>query len=133
MALISPSGIATTIAMIAPMKMVPQKSGIAPKAPDEPAWSARMAVCGLQLRPVKNSTGETIEKKRSDSNSSDRTRPNAGSTARRHAARPERDRRDHREEAERFEQQRQDDAQSRQHRDQRRDQQCAHHQPFDTG
>ena len=49
MALISPSGMATIMAMIAPMKIVPQKSGIAPNAPDEPAWSARIAVCGLQV------------------------------------------------------------------------------------
>ena len=33
--------------MIAPMKNVPQNSGIEPNAPDEPAWSARIAVCGL--------------------------------------------------------------------------------------
>jgi len=36
MALIRPSGIATAMAMIAPMKMVPQKSGTAPKASSLP-------------------------------------------------------------------------------------------------
>ena len=40
---------ATIIAMIAPMKMVPQKRGIAPKAPDEPAWSARNQVVKCTL------------------------------------------------------------------------------------
>ena len=40
---------ATIMAMIAPMNTVPQNNGIEPNAPDEPAWSARSAVCGLQL------------------------------------------------------------------------------------
>src|SRR3546814_6852685 len=75
MALIRPSGMATIMAMIAPMKMVPQNSGIAPNAPDEPAWSGRIAVCGLQLVPNRNSMGETRLKKRSDSNRSERTMP----------------------------------------------------------
>ena len=34
---ITPSGIATTMAMIAPMKIVPQNSGTAPNAPELPA------------------------------------------------------------------------------------------------
>ena len=63
------------MAMIAPMKIVPQKSGIAPNAPDEPAWSARIAVCGLQFVPNRNSAGLTIEKKRIDSNRSEATIP----------------------------------------------------------
>ena len=78
MALISPSGIATIIAMIAPMKTVPQKSGIAPNAPEEPAWSARIAVCGLQVDPKRNSTGETMLKKRSDSKSKREDDPERG-------------------------------------------------------
>ena len=61
--------------MIAPMKTVPQNSGIEPKAPDEPAWSARSAVCGLQFVPNRNSVGLTSLKKRRLSNSSDRTMP----------------------------------------------------------
>ena len=69
------------MAMIAPMKIVPQNNGTAPNAPDDPAWSARIAVCGLQLVPNRNSTGDTIEKKRSDSNSSERTIPSVVSTA----------------------------------------------------
>ena len=43
-ALISPSGMATIMAMIAPMKMVPQNRGMDPNAPDEsgrtPLWMA---------------------------------------------------------------------------------------------
>ena len=66
---------ATIMAMIAPMKAVPQNSGIEPNAPDEPAWSARIAVCGLQVVPNRNSVGLTSLKKRRLSNSSDRTMP----------------------------------------------------------
>ena len=66
---------ATIMAMIAPMNAVPQNSGIDPKAPDDPAWSARMAVCGLQVVPNRNSVGLTRLKKRRISNSSDRTMP----------------------------------------------------------
>ena len=66
---------ATIMAIIAPMKAVPQNSGIEPKAPDEPAWSARIAVCGLQVVPNRNSVGLTRLKKRMDSNSSERTIP----------------------------------------------------------
>ena len=46
---------ATIIAMIAPIRIVPQNRGIEPNAPDEPAWSARIAVCGLQDRPNRKS------------------------------------------------------------------------------
>ena len=52
---------ATIIAMIAPMNAVPQNSGIEPKAPDDPAWSARSAVCGLQVVPNRNSVGHQVE------------------------------------------------------------------------
>ena len=47
------------MAMIAPMKNVPQNSGIEPNAPDEPAWSARIAVCGLHSMPNRKSVGRT--------------------------------------------------------------------------
>ena len=57
---------ATIIAMIAPIRIVPQNSGIEPNAPDEPAWSARIAVCGLQVRPNRKSVGGTCWKKRMD-------------------------------------------------------------------
>ena len=63
---------ATIMAMIAPMKAVPQNNGTDPNAPDDPAWSARIAVCGLHVVPNRNSVGLTMPKKRKDSNSSDR-------------------------------------------------------------
>ena len=66
---------ATIIAMIAPIRIVPQKSGMEPNAPDEPAWSARIAICGLQVRPNRKSLIGTSWKKRRDSKSSDRTMP----------------------------------------------------------
>ena len=66
---------ATIIAMIAPMKTVPQNRGIEPNAPDDPAWSARIAVCGLHDRPKRKSPGGTNLKNRAISNSSDRTIP----------------------------------------------------------
>ena len=66
---------ATIMAMIAPMKVVPQNKGTDPNAPDDPAWSARSAVCGLHVVPNRNSVGLTMLKKRRDSNSSDRTMP----------------------------------------------------------
>ena len=39
----------------------------APKAPEEPTWSARSAVCGLQFVPNRNSAGETERKNSTDS------------------------------------------------------------------
>ena len=66
---------ATIIAMIAPMKIVPQNKGIEPNAPDEPAWSARIATCGLHDRPNRNSSSGTSLKKRRDSKSSERMIP----------------------------------------------------------
>ena len=63
------------MAMIAPMKAVPQNKGTDPNAPDDPAWSARIAVCGLHVVPNRNSVGLTMPKKRSDSNNSDSTMP----------------------------------------------------------
>jgi hypothetical protein len=60
---------------------VPAKSGTAPKAPEAPICSARMAVCGLQVVPRRNSAGGTRAKKRSASDSSDSTMPTVVSTA----------------------------------------------------
>ncbi len=54
---------------------VPVNSGTAPKLPDEPTWSARIAVCGLQLSPNRNSVIGTCWKNRIASNSTDRTIP----------------------------------------------------------
>ena len=59
------------MAMIAPMNTVPQNKGIEPNAPDEPAWSARIAVCGLHCVPNRKSAGGTMLKKRRLSNISE--------------------------------------------------------------
>ncbi len=67
-------GTATNMAM-AEISSVPANSGTAPKAPEEPTWSARSAVCGLHSRPNRNSVTGTLSKKRSDSNSTDSTMP----------------------------------------------------------
>ena len=74
MAANSPTGAATIIAMNE-MSRVPAKRGIAPKAPEEPTWSSRIAVCGLQARPNRKSASGTWPKKRSASNSTERTMP----------------------------------------------------------
>ena len=60
---------------------VPANSGTAPKEPDEPTWSARIAVCGLQEVPNRNSIGETIEKKRNASKATEATIPMVVKTA----------------------------------------------------
>jgi len=57
------------------ISIVPTNSGTAPKAPEEPTWSARMAVCGLQLVPNRNSVTGTASKKRRDSNSTESKMP----------------------------------------------------------
>ena len=56
-----PIGTATTMA-IAAITSVPRKTGTAPKAPAPATWSARMAICGSQRRPKKNSAGGTSRK-----------------------------------------------------------------------
>ena len=54
-------GTATTMA-IAEISAVPKKTGTAPKAPEEPTWSARMAIWGLQPTPNRKSvTGTTLK------------------------------------------------------------------------
>ena len=60
---------------------VPVTSGTMPNAPDEPTWSARIAVCGLHCRPNRNSSGETFSKKRTVSNSTENTMPMVVRTA----------------------------------------------------
>ena len=45
---------------------VPVNSGTAPKAPEAPTWSVRMAICGLQSSPNRKSVTETMRKKRSE-------------------------------------------------------------------
>src|SRR5690606_11962255 len=72
MADIKPLGTATNMAM-ADTTSVPTKSGTAPKAPELPTWSARIAVCGLHSRPKTNSQKGTARKKRRDSNSTEKT------------------------------------------------------------
>ena len=39
------------------IKSVPANTGMAPKLPDWPTWSARKAVCGLHSSPNRNSLG----------------------------------------------------------------------------
>ena len=60
---------------------VPANSGMAPKAPELPTWSSRIAVCGLHLVPNRNSVNETRRKKRMVSNRSDSTMPMVINTA----------------------------------------------------
>ncbi len=69
-----PIGTATSIE-IPVISSVPVNSGTAPKLPDEPTWSARIAVCGLQLSPNRNSVRGTSRKKRIASKSTDMTMP----------------------------------------------------------
>ena len=42
------------------MSAVPANSGTAPKEPDEPTWSARIAICGLHDVPNRNSIGGIV-------------------------------------------------------------------------
>ncbi len=62
----SPTGAATAMAM-SMIRKVPTKSGRAPKAPVEPTWSARIAVCGLHWVPNRKSATGMVEKKRRES------------------------------------------------------------------
>jgi hypothetical protein len=74
MADIKPKGTATSIAM-PEIIAVPAKTGIAPKAPEEPTWSVRIAIWGLHSKPNKNSVIGITLKKRIASNSTDKTIP----------------------------------------------------------
>ena len=69
-----PMGTDTAMAMRVISK-VPANMGTAPKLPDWPTCSARIAICGLHSRPNRNSLGGTSWKKRIASNKSDRTIP----------------------------------------------------------
>ncbi len=61
---------ATSMAMIAPIRIVPQNSGIAPNRS-----GSTLPDAGFQLVPVRKAIGDTMLKKRADSNTSDRTIP----------------------------------------------------------
>ena len=78
-------GTAMTMAMNE-MSAVPANSGTAPKEPDEPTWSARIAICGLHEVPNRKSMGEIIEKKRKASKATEATMPMVVNTAMRRAA-----------------------------------------------
>ena len=54
---------------------MPRNTGTAPKAPAPATWSARMAICGSQRRPKKNSCGGTSSKKAQASQSSEAMMP----------------------------------------------------------
>ena len=60
---------------MADISNVPANNGTAPKAPEDPTWSSRMAVCGLHFKPNKKSSGGTALKKRMASNTTERTIP----------------------------------------------------------
>ena len=74
MADIKPIGTATTIAM-KEISRVPVNRGTAPKAPEEPTWSARIAICGLQRNPKRKSVTGTFWKNKTDSNTTESTMP----------------------------------------------------------
>ena len=74
MADISPMGAATAME-IRDIITVPASTGIAPKAPEEPTWSARMAICGLHSSPNRKSVTGTVWKKRMASYNTDNTMP----------------------------------------------------------
>ena len=69
-----PIGMATIIA-ITEITSVPRNTGTAPKAPAPATWSGRMAICGSQRSPKKNSCGGTISKKAQASQSSEAMMP----------------------------------------------------------
>ena len=63
------------------MSAVPANSGTAPNEPDDPTWSARIAICGLQEVPNRKSMGEMIAKNRKASKATDATIPIVVNTA----------------------------------------------------
>src|SRR5690554_1189926 len=75
-----PTGTATSSAM-AEISKVPVNSGIIPKAPSEPTWSARRAVWGLQDVPNRNSVMGTLPKNRKVSKITEKTIPTVVRTA----------------------------------------------------
>ena len=78
-------GTAMTMAMNE-MSAVPANSGTAPKDPDEPTWSARIAICGLHEVPNRKSIGDTMAKKRKASKATEATMPMRGEHRDRRAA-----------------------------------------------
>ena len=62
------------------IRSVPAKRGTAPNEPEEPTWSARIAVCGLHCSPNRNSNTDTRWKKRMLSNSTENRMPAVVST-----------------------------------------------------
>ena len=63
------------------MSAVPANSGTAPNEPDDPTWSARMAICGLHDVPNRKSSGEMCEKNRKASKATEATMPMVVNTA----------------------------------------------------
>ena len=63
------------------MSAVPANNGTAPNEPDDPTWSARIAICGLQEVPNRKSMGEMIAKNRKASKATDATMPIVVNTA----------------------------------------------------
>ena len=59
----------------------------APKAPDEPTWSARIAVCGLHCRPNRKSIGEHLAQRSGWSRTAPRRRCRSWSARRRRSRR----------------------------------------------
>ena len=64
------------------MKIVPQKTGTAPKAPVAAIWSERIAICGLHSIPKRNSVTGTREKKAKLSMTRERMMPSVVRMAR---------------------------------------------------
>ena len=60
---------------MAEMSRVPAKRGTAPKAPEEPTWSSRIAVCGLHSSPNMKAEKGMWPKKRMASKSTESTMP----------------------------------------------------------
>ena len=60
---------------------VPTISGTMPKAPEDPTWSARMAVCGDHCRPKRKSIGEILLKNCAASKTTDSNMPMVVRTA----------------------------------------------------
>src|SRR6188472_2446615 len=63
------------------MSAVPANSGTAPNEPDDPTWSARIAICGLHDVPNRKSSGEMIAKNLKASKATDATMPMVVKTA----------------------------------------------------
>ena len=71
---IRPMGTATSMAM-PDIRSVPTNTGTDPNAPEEPIWSARIAIWGLHFNPNRNSHTGIFWKNRMASYKTDRTMP----------------------------------------------------------